>query len=60
MTQIALKPRTPVRLALITPEGVAVYEDRKPVAVARTAYQWSPEEIEEVRTADLNKEATHE
>ena len=52
MTQPALKQSPPRRLVLITPEGLAVYEERKVVAFTRSDYQWSKSEVEEVRTSD--------
>lgn len=52
MTQPLAKPRPPQRLALITPEGLAVYENGKVIAALRTDYQWSPEDVEAARTDD--------
>ena len=51
MTTTPITPtrNVPLRLVLITHEGVAVYEGRKPVAVDRSSYPWPAEEIEEIR-----------
>lgn len=56
MTQPALKQSPPRRLALITHEGLAVYEERKVVAFTRSDYQWSEPEVEEVRTGEYPEE----
>lgn len=56
MTQPLTNPRPPQRLALITPEGLAVYENGKVIASLRTDYQWSPEDVEAARTDDYPPE----
>ena len=46
---IATKPRTPVRLVVIEPKGVSVYEDRKMLAFSLSEFAYDAEEIEEMR-----------
>lgn len=53
---LAKRPVPPVRLVVIQPEGVAVYEGRKRVAFSREEFSYSPAEIEEMRTEDYTKE----
>lgn len=51
MTTTPITPirNVPLRLVLITHEGVAVYESRKVVASVRSSYPWRDDEIEEIR-----------
>jgi hypothetical protein len=51
MTTTPITPtrNVPLRLVLITHEGVAVYEERRVLASVHIAYPWTAQEIEEVR-----------
>lgn len=56
MNQLLANLRPPQRLALITPEGMAVYENGEVIAALCTDYRWSPEDVEAARTDDYPPE----
>lgn len=52
MTTTPITPirNVPLRLVLVTHEGVAVYEGRRVIAAVRSDYAWQASEIEDIRT----------
>jgi len=53
MNYLKTNPNLPIRLVLIEPKGVALYEGRKRVAVAHGDFQYTAAEIEAMRVTDL-------
>lgn len=48
----------PLRLVVLHPMGIAVYEGRERIAFSCEAFDYTPAEIEAIRTDDYVKEAT--
>lgn len=55
---LAKRPLPPLRLVVVQPEGIAVYEGRKRIAYSREEFDYTPAEIETIRTNYYGEETT--